>query len=106
MTKINLKKGDTVMVRLGKYKGHTGKILAVHPKLNKVTIEGVNIARKHLKPTRANPRGGIIEVTQPMRVSKVGIYDSAKKKPSRIGIKLAKDGKKKRVMKSSSKEIS
>ena len=105
MTKIRLNKGDAVMVRSGKYKGRTGKVLIVHPKLNKATVEGINIVKRHLKPTRANPQGGIVEVNKPMWVSKLGIHDSAKKKPSRIGFKVDKTGKKSRIMKSSAKEI-
>jgi large subunit ribosomal protein L24 len=103
--KIRLKKGDTVVVRSGKHKGRTGKILAVHPKDNKITVEGVNIVKRHLKPTRANPRGGIVELNKPIWVSKVGIYDSARKKPSRISYKIDKTGKKTRIMKTSEKEI-
>jgi large subunit ribosomal protein L24 len=103
--KIRLKKGDTVVVRSGKHKGRTGKILAVHPKSNKVTVEGVNIVKRHLKPTRTNPQGGIVELNKPIWVSKVGIYDSAKKKPSRISYKAGKTGAKVRIMKTSAKEI-
>ncbi len=103
--KIRLKKGDTVMVRLGKYKGQTGKIVATHRRENKVTVEGINIVKKHVKPNRANPQGGIIELTKPIAVSKVGIYDAASKKPSRIGYTIAKDGSKVRVMKTTGKEI-
>jgi large subunit ribosomal protein L24 len=104
--KIRLKKGDTVVVRSGKDKGKTGTITAVHPRENKVTVEGVNMAKKHLKPNRVSPQGGIIDVTRPIDVSKVGIQDPASKKPSRIGYKLDKDGSKSRVYKSSGKEIS
>lgn len=103
--KIRIKKGDTVMVRTGKYKGKSGKVLAVHPTLNKVTVEGINVVKRHRKPTRINPQGGIFEITQPVWVSKVGLLDSAAKKPSRIGYKLGKDGSKTRVLKSSGKEI-
>lgn len=103
--KIRLKKGDTVVVRAGKYKGKTGKITAVHPSLNKVTVEGINIVKKHQKPNRANPQGGIIELTKPIDVSKVGIQDPTSKKPSRIGYKLAKDGTKTRIYKSTGKEV-
>ncbi len=103
--KIRLKKGDTIMVRLGKYKGQTGKILATHPRENKVTVEGINIVKKHVKPSRANPQGGIVELTKPIAVSKVGIYDAASKKPSRIGYTIAKDGSKLRIMKTTGKEI-
>jgi len=103
--KIRLKVGDTVIVRAGKFKGRTGKITAVHPTLNKVTVEGINIVKRHVKPTRVHPQGGIFEITKPIWVSKVGLYDSAKKKPSRVGYKLSKDGVKTRVMKTSGKEI-
>lgn len=102
--KIRLKKGDTVMVRSGKYKGQTGKITAVHPSENKVTVEGINIVKKHVKPNRANPQGGIIEMTKPILVGKVGILDPTTKKPSRIGFTGEKDAKV-RVYKSSGKEI-
>jgi len=103
--KIRLKKGDTVVVRAGKYKGKTGKIVAVHPQDNKVTVEGINIVKRHRKPTQAQPQGGIFEITKPMDVSKVGIYDSVSKKASRIGFKISKEGVKSRVMKSTGKEI-
>ncbi len=103
--KIRLKKGDTVVVRAGKYKGKTGKITAVHPTQNTVTVEGINIVKKHQKPNRAHPQGGIIEITKPIAVSKVGIQDPTSKKPSRIGLKVDKDGNKTRVYKSSGKEI-
>lgn len=103
--KIRIKKGDTVVVRSGKFKGKTGKVVAVHPTLNKVTVEGINIVKRHRKPTQFQPQGGIFEITKPIDVSKVGIYDSVAKKPSRIGFKLNKEGAKVRVMKSSGKEI-
>lgn len=103
--KIRLKKGDTVIVRAGKYKGKTGKVLATHPTLNKVTVEGINIVKRHRKPTQARPQGGIIEMTKPIWVSKVGLYDSANKKASRISYKIDKDGNKTRIAKTSGKEI-
>jgi large subunit ribosomal protein L24 len=103
--KIRLKKGDTVIVRSGKYKGKTGKILSTHPSLNKVTVEGINIVKRHRKPTQLRPQGGIEEITKPMWVSKVGLLDSTAKKPSRIGYKLDKEGKKTRILKTSGKEI-
>ncbi len=103
--KIRLKKGDTVMVRSGKYKGQTGKIVSVHPRENKVTVEGINIVKKHLKPNRQHPQGGIIEVTKPIWVSKVGLLETAAKKPTRIGYKVDAKGNKVRVSKKSGKEI-
>lgn len=103
--KIRLKKGDTVIVLSGKYKGKTGKVVATHPTLNKVTVEGINIVKKHVKPNRAYPQGGIIEMTKPIWVSKVAAYDTATKKASKIGYKLAKDGSKTRVLKKTGKEM-
>lgn len=103
--KIRLKKGDTVIVRIGKYKGQTGKITATHPRENKVTVEGINIVKKHVKPNRTHPQGGIIEVTKPIDVSKVAIVDPSTKKASRIGYQFDKDGNKVRVFKASGKEI-
>ena len=102
--KIRLHKGDTVMVRSGKDKGKTGKIMAVHPSDNKVTVEGINIVKKHLKPNRTHPQGGIVELTKPVWVSKVGIVDATGKKPVRIGYKTESD-KKVRIYKDTGKEI-
>ncbi len=105
--KIRLKKGDTVMVRSGKYKGQTGVVQAVHPKENKVTVEGINVIKKALKPDqhKKHPRGGIVEIVKPIWVSKVGIIDPTSKKFSKIGYKLPTEGKKTRIYKKSGKEI-
>lgn len=103
--KIRIKKGDTVMVRSGKYKGKTGKVLSVHPKENKVTVEGINIVKRHVKPTQTRPQGGIFEITKPLWVGKVGLLDSTAKKPSRVGYKVDDKGKKTRVLKTSGKDI-
>lgn len=103
--KIRLKKGDNVVVLAGKYKGKTGKITAVHPRDNKVTIDGINIVKKHVKPNRAYPQGGIIELTKPMWVSKVAAIEPISKKPSRIGFTIASDGTKKRIYKRGGKEM-
>jgi large subunit ribosomal protein L24 len=103
--KIRLKKDDTVVVRTGKYKGQTGKVTAVHPTLNKVTVEGINIVKKHVKPTQLKPQGGILEITKPIWVSKVALVDPTSKKPTRIGFKVDAKGVKTRIAKKSGKEI-
>ena len=103
--KIRLNKGDTVVVRAGKYKGKTGKITATHPRENKVTVEGINIVKKHVKPNQQHPQGAIVELTKPIWVSKVSIVEPTTKKASRIGYKLDKDGAKTRIFKSNGKEI-
>ena len=102
---IRLKKGDTVVVRAGKYKGKTGKVLETHPSENKVTVEGINIVKKHQKPNKAYPQGGIVDITKPVWVSKVSLVDPTTKKPTRIGFKVAADGTKTRIAKKSGKEI-
>jgi large subunit ribosomal protein L24 len=103
--KIRLKKGDKVMVRSGKYKGQTGKVLATHPRDNKVTVEGINVFKKHLKKTQTNPQGGITNITSPINVSKVGLLDPTTKKPSRIKYGLDKENKKIRLYAKTGKEV-
>lgn len=77
--KIKIKKGDTVTVRTGKYKGQSGKVVSTHPTLNAVTVEGINIVKKHVKPNRQQPQGAIVELTKPINVSKVMIAKETKK---------------------------
>ena len=103
--KMKLKKGDLVVVRSGSQRGKSGKITAVHPKLNAVTVEGINVVKKHVKPNKKYPQGGIIELTKPINASKVGVLDPTAKKASRIAIVTNKDGSKSRVYKASGKEI-
>lgn len=105
VTKIRLKKGDTVIVTAGKYKGQTGKITATHPTTNKVTVENINVVKRHKKPTEQDRIGGIIEKTKPMPVSNVAIVEPTSKKPSKIGYKFDKQGNKVRVYKRTGKEI-
>lgn len=103
--KIKLKRGDTVIVRSGKYKGQTGKITAVHPAQNAVTVEGINVVKRHVKPNRQYPQGDIIEVTKPIAVSKVAILEPTSKKASKIATKIDAKGVKTRVYKKTGKEI-
>ena len=103
--KIRLKKGDNVVVLSGKYKGKTGTITAVHPQENKVTVEGINVVKKHQKPTQAQPQGGIVEITKPIWVSKVSLVDPSTKKPSRVAYSLDKEGNKVRIYAKSKKEV-
>ena len=103
--KIRLKVGDTVIVRSGKYKGKTGKITATHPFENKVTVEGINIVKKHVKPNRTHPQGDIVEITKPIWVSKVGIVEPTSKKASKIEHKVDPKGVKTGVFKRTGKEL-
>lgn len=103
--KIRLKKNDIVVVTAGKYKGKTGKVIATHPMDNKVTVEGINVVKKSIKPTQVKPQGGIVEITKPIWVSKVALIDPSDKKPTKIGYKFDKTGSKVRVYKRSGKEV-
>jgi large subunit ribosomal protein L24 len=103
--KIRLKKGDTVVVLAGKYKGQKGTVTATHANDNKVTVEGINIVKKHMKPNKEHPQGGIIEITKPIGVSKVSILEPSSKLPSKIGYQFDKDGNKVRIYKRTGKEI-
>ncbi|MEH7117703.1 50S ribosomal protein L24 [Neobacillus vireti] len=96
---MHVKKGDNVRVISGKDKGKTGVILAAYPKDNRVVVEGVNIVKKHSKPSQVNPQGGIINFEAPIHVSNVMPIDPKTGNPTRVGYK-AVDGKKVRVAKS------
>ena len=101
---MKIKVGDKVKVITGHYKGTVGEVKAVGQKSNKVIVEGVNVIKKHMKPTQANPDGGIIEREAPIHASNVMIYDGRAKKVSKIGYKV-EDGKKVRIAKRTGKEI-
>lgn len=101
---MKIKVGDTVEVITGHYKGTIGEVKAVDKKTERIIVEGVNLVKKSLKPTQANPDGGIVEKEAPIHVSNVMIYDTKSKQTSRVGYKL-EDGKKVRIYKKSGKEI-
>lgn len=105
VTKIKLRKGDVVMVRIGRDKGKTGTVVAVHPTLNAVTVEGINMQKKHVKPSKQHPQGAIIDRTIPIAVSKVGLLEPSSKKASRVKISIGKEGQKKRVFALTNKEV-
>lgn len=105
LSKIRLQKGDTVIVRTGKDKGKTGKVISTHPKLNAVTVDGINVYKRHVKPNRTHPQGDIVSITKPIDVSKVGIYDATTKKAARIAYKVSKEGRKTRVYAGTTREI-
>ncbi len=83
---MRLKKGDTVVVISGANKGKEGKILKVYPLLNRVIVEGVNIIKKHTKPSQLNPDGGIREYEAPFHASNVMLL--TKEGPSKIGYRF------------------
>ncbi|WP_350343820.1 50S ribosomal protein L24 [Proteinivorax tanatarense] len=92
--KVHVKKDDKVVVLSGKDKGKSGKVLKVIPRDNKVVVEGANIQKKHAKPTRNNPQGGVIEQEAPLYSSKVQLVCPRCDKPARVGARFLEDGKK------------
>lgn len=96
---MKIKKGDKVQVMTGAYKGTIGEVLAAFPKEGKVIVEGVNIVKKHMKPTQSNPDGGIVEKEAKIDASNVALYDEKAKEAGRIGVKVSvdEDGKKTKV---------
>jgi len=96
---MKLRKDDKVIVILGKDKGKTGTVLAVLPRENKVLVEKINVVKRHTKPSQKLPRGGILDITKPINVSKVMVLDPASGKPARIGYQIKPDGTKERIFK-------
>lgn len=103
--KLHVKKDDTVIVITGKDKGKKGRIIASYPRENRVLVEGVNIVKKHSKPTQQNPQGGILEQEAPIHVSNVMLIDPKSGKPTRVGYKVLENGEKVRVAKKSGEVI-
>ena len=90
---MKLKKEDNVIVVAGNFKGRTGKILKVFPKKNRVIIEGVNLRKRHSKPSQQNPQGGIIEKESSIHASNVMLLDPKSNESTRIGKKVIIDDK-------------
>ena len=105
LQKTRIKKGDTVMVIAGREKGKTGKVLSVFPSMGKVTVEKLNIVKRHSKPTQKHKQGGILEREAPFSISNVMIYSQGVQKVSRVGIKLLNDGRRVRILRKSPEEI-
>jgi large subunit ribosomal protein L24 len=104
MDKMKIKKGDKVMILSGKDKGKTGMVERAIPKDGSVIVGGINIVKKHVKVSKKNPTGGIVETARPMRVGKVILVCPSCGKPTRVGLNLS--GKEKtRVCKKCNKVI-
>ena len=106
---MRIKTGDKVIVIAGSDKGKTGVVQKVYPKLNKVVVEGVNVHKKHKKPTQQTPEGSVAEIYVPVDASNVAIVDPKTKKATRVGYKVETDKKgnktKTRVTKKSGSKI-
>ncbi|MFB6366607.1 50S ribosomal protein L24 [Paenibacillus elgii] len=103
--KLHVKKDDTVFVITGKDKGKKGRVIAAFPRENRVLVEGVNMIKKHSKPSQQNPQGGIITQEAPIHASNVMLADPKSGQPTRVGYKVLDNGKKVRVAKKSGEVI-
>jgi large subunit ribosomal protein L24 len=103
--KMKIKKGDQVVVLTGKNKGTQGEVLQAMPKESRVLVQGVNVVKKHRKPTQESPKGGIVEMERPIHISNVALLDPKEDKATRVGYKVLKDGKKVRVAKRSGETV-
>jgi len=95
---MKIKKNDNVKIISGNSKGKTGKVLKVFPKDNRAIVEGVNLRKRHTKPSQKNPQGGIVEKEAPINVSNIMILDPKSNETTRIGARIIideKTGKKK-----------
>lgn len=92
-----IKKGDHVVVIAGKDKGSKGEVLKVFPKESRLLVKGVRLVKRHVKPSQGDPDGGIKTFEGPIHISNVSQLDPKSGKPTRVGFKSLKDGKKVRV---------
>lgn len=97
--KCVVRKGDTVVVIAGKDRGKSGKVLSVYHRARKVTIEKINVIKRHTKPNQENRQGGILEREAPIHLSNVMIYCATCQKPVRVGSKTMTDGSRVRACK-------
>lgn len=102
---MKLRVGDTVQVIAGSDKGKTGEIIQILRKEDRVIVEGVNMVAKHIKPSQADPEGGIVTREAPIHVSNVAYYDSKAKQAVKIGYAFDEDGKKYRINKKTGKAL-
>lgn len=93
MEKLKIKSGDLVLVTAGDHKGSEGKVLRVLKDKNKAIVEGVNLVKKHQKPSAASPQGGITEMEAPIHLSNLSIKDPKSGEATRVGFKMEVDKK-------------
>jgi large subunit ribosomal protein L24 len=94
---VKVKKGDKVEVLSGKYRGKQGKILKSFPDRERVIVEGINLVKKHSRPTQDNPQGGIVTKEAPIDVSNVALVCDSCNRVVRVGYRFDSDGNKRRI---------
>ena len=105
MTKLKIKKNDTVIVLTGEDKGKTGKVLKVLKDEQRAIVEGINMVNKSTKPNAKNPQGGFVKQEASIHISNISLIDPKSEKATRVAIQKNEDGKKVRIAKKSGEEI-
>lgn len=105
MSKLHIKKGDTVYVLSGEDKGQQGRVLSVQAAKERAIVEGINIVSKSTKPTAKHPQGGIVKMEAPIHISNLALIDPKSGKPTRVGVRVNEKGEKVRYAKKSGEEI-
>ncbi len=105
MSKLHIKKGDTVYVLSGEDRGKTGRVLKVLVTKGRAIVEGVNIVTKATKPSAKHPQGGLVKMEAPVHISNLSLIDPKSGKPTRIGRRPNAEGKLVRYAKKSGEEI-
>lgn len=95
--KLKIMKGDRVRVIRGNFRDMEGTVLEVMKDAGRVRVEGVNVRKRHTRPSQANPEGGIISFEAPIDVSNVMLIDPASGEPSRVRMRIEEDGTKERI---------
>lgn len=103
--KMMLKKGDEVQVISGADKGKKGKVLKTIPTVGRLIVEGIRITKRHIKPSAATPQGGVEEKESPLAVSNVAFLDPKQNKPTKLGYRFLKDGRRVRFAKLSGESL-
>jgi large subunit ribosomal protein L24 len=97
MAKMHIRRGDRVKVISGNHKDSEGTVLRVEPDKNRVVIQGVNLRKRHRKPSATNPEGGIVEFEAPIHASNVMLIDPKTGEPTRVRSAVGADGKRQRI---------
>ena len=105
MSKLHIKKGDTVYVLAGDSRGHQGRVLKVDPEKQRAIVEGANMCVKATKPSAQHPQGGLIKKEAPIHISNLALVDPKSGKPTRIGRRKDSEGKSVRYAKKSGEAI-
>jgi len=100
---MKIYKGDMVQIISGNDKGKSGRVIKVFPDRNKIVVEGVNVVKKHSRPSQENPQGAILEKEMPIHISNVMYLNGDKR--GKVGIKRLEDGTKTRFLKSTNENI-